>query len=226
MFGEKKKEVKMTAKPEAAKAVKMEGAHMAGEAKELGKEDSIADFVQTQAEKKQGHMAKKIESHIATSSKSTRPYPIPMDEYRCKVGDQSEKEKARALNSEGMGYYRDGLFQAAVTAFKYAHSLNCNYYIPKTNAASTLAKSGKYLEAMGWIEIAYKMNATKTISKLKNDPDYTHFIREFLLNKEKNPDSSIARDYMAAVHRVPSQSPARSSANIGHGTSNDGHEKK
>ena len=104
-----RKEPAEPAKAEMTKEQKMEGGHMSGQAKVLGKEDSIADFVQTQAEKDQQNRAEKIVNHLSESKEmaaaavstvnkeahTVAGYKLPKDEYRCKKGDANDRKKAQ-----------------------------------------------------------------------------------------------------------------------------------
>lgn len=191
--GKKKKET-----AETGKAPELKGQHMSGEAKELGKEDSISAIVKKQEEKQ----AAVMDAPAKEEMKKPSVVEIARDEFRCSKLEGDAREKSRKLNNEGLGYYRKGLYKAAITAFKYAYSLDCNYLLAATNTASTYAKTGKHNYAMGWLNVAYKINPGKTIMKLKKDRDYADFIPQFLLEGE-NKATELSQAYLAVVHHVP-----------------------
>lgn len=185
--------------PETGKAPEIKGEHMRGEPKELGKEDSISEIVQKQEAKQQ-----EISVAEAPAEEASKPKVVEVarDEFNCSNGDANAKEKARKLNNEGLGYYRKGLYKAAITAFKYAYSLDCSYLLAATNTASTYAKTGEHVYAMGWLNVAYKLNPTQTINKLQKDKDYLEFISEFLMQEDQK-ESELAKAYLAVAHQIP-----------------------
>ncbi|MEE2902708.1 MAG: tetratricopeptide repeat protein [Myxococcota bacterium] len=79
---------------------------------------------------------------------------------------------AMKLNEKGFLAYRKKKYAEAIQLFQEASQTDSDYFIAKTNLASTLALIGRTDEALSALMQAHELNPSLTVKKMKMDKDY------------------------------------------------------